>query len=236
MLTIRAATLADAALIGRLISELADFENKADQVRTTPADIARDGFGANPRFRALIAEWRGQPAGFALFFSYYSTWRALDCISRISLSVLIFAGAESVRRFLPALPLKRNRKTASSCGGPSLNWNQSAIDLYKALGADFLDDWRSVLLAGDGLRKLMEKDSAEKVRQKEMLDSNPQLFSRIPALSGGYHIEIARTHDVSALRPASAFSSFGRQFHSCDFTAFIHDAIGDHQGHPWRLR
>jgi hypothetical protein len=40
-----------------------------------------------------------------------------------------------------------------------LNWNQPAIALYKALGADFLDDWRTVLLAGDGLRKLAEKVS-----------------------------------------------------------------------------
>jgi ribosomal protein S18 acetylase RimI-like enzyme len=40
-----------------------------------------------------------------------------------------------------------------------LNWNQPAIALYKALGADFFDDWRTVLLAGDGLRKLAEKAS-----------------------------------------------------------------------------
>jgi hypothetical protein len=73
MLTIRAATIADAALLRRLIWELAEFEKAPDQVRTTEADIARDGFGANPQFRALIAEWRGQPAGFALVFSYYST-------------------------------------------------------------------------------------------------------------------------------------------------------------------
>jgi ribosomal protein S18 acetylase RimI-like enzyme len=40
-----------------------------------------------------------------------------------------------------------------------LNWNQPAIALYKALGADFLDDWRTVFLEGDGLRKLAEKAS-----------------------------------------------------------------------------
>jgi GNAT superfamily N-acetyltransferase len=75
MLTIRAATEADSALIRKLIWELADFEKAPDQVKTTAADIARDGFRVNPLFRALIAEWEGRPAGFALFFSYYSTWR-----------------------------------------------------------------------------------------------------------------------------------------------------------------
>src|SRR6202158_4990509 len=75
MLKIRQANVTDAALIRRMIWELADFEKAPDEVRTTEADIARDGFGANPLFRALIAEWHGQPAGFALFFPYYSTWR-----------------------------------------------------------------------------------------------------------------------------------------------------------------
>jgi len=75
MLTIRTAAIADAALIRQLIWELADFEKTPDQVQTTEADIARDGFGVDPQFRALIAEWSGHPAGFALFFSYYSTWR-----------------------------------------------------------------------------------------------------------------------------------------------------------------
>src|ERR1700733_9004334 len=75
MLTIRNATVDDAALLRTFIGELADFEKSADHVRTTESDIARDGFGKNPLFRALIAEWDRQPAGFALFFSYYSTWR-----------------------------------------------------------------------------------------------------------------------------------------------------------------
>ena len=67
MLTIRAATIADAALLKKLIWELAEFEKAPDQVRNTEANIARDGFGANPQFRAPIAEWDGQPAGYALF-------------------------------------------------------------------------------------------------------------------------------------------------------------------------
>src|ERR1700686_3889816 len=77
MLTIRAATIADAALLRKLIWELADYEKEPDQVLTTEADITRDGFGANPQFRAVIAEWQGQPAGYTLFFSFYSTWRGL---------------------------------------------------------------------------------------------------------------------------------------------------------------
>jgi hypothetical protein len=30
--------------------------------------------------------------------------------------------------------------------------------MYRALGADFLDEWRTVLLAGEGLKKLVARD------------------------------------------------------------------------------
>src|ERR1700685_3394389 len=75
MLTIRTATIADAPLIAKLIRELAEFEREAHRIETTLADIQRDGFGEQPQFRALIAEWQKETAGYALFFSYYSTWR-----------------------------------------------------------------------------------------------------------------------------------------------------------------
>jgi hypothetical protein len=75
MLTIRDAISEDAALIRALIQELAEYEGEADHVRTTEADIARDGFGTNAKFRTFIAEWDSQAAGFAVFFDYYSTWR-----------------------------------------------------------------------------------------------------------------------------------------------------------------
>ena len=73
MVTIRTAAVGDAVLIRKMVSELADFEREANQVWTIEAGISRDGFQASPQFRALIAEWSGQGAGFALYFGYCST-------------------------------------------------------------------------------------------------------------------------------------------------------------------
>jgi len=50
MLTIRDVISQDAALIRALIQELADYDGDADHIRTTEADIARDGFGTNAMF------------------------------------------------------------------------------------------------------------------------------------------------------------------------------------------
>ncbi|MGB7332527.1 MAG: GNAT family N-acetyltransferase [Terriglobales bacterium] len=159
MLTIRIATIPDAALIRRLIWELADFEKSPDQVLTTEADIARDGFGANPQFRALIAEWHGQPAGFALFFSYYSTWRGAGFYLEDLFVRPDFRGRGIGRALLARVARVAEQENRIFIRWEVLNWNQSAIEMYKAMGAEFLDEWRSFFLMGDGLRKLAEKDS-----------------------------------------------------------------------------
>src|ERR1700748_3110323 len=74
MLSIRPATVADAPLILEFIRRLAEYERDPNAVVATEEDIIRDGFGAEPKYRCLIAEWNREPAGFAFFFYNYSTW------------------------------------------------------------------------------------------------------------------------------------------------------------------
>ncbi len=74
MLSIRAGHAGDVPLLRTLIREFAAYENL--QATVTEASLLRDGFGDRPRFRVLIAEWDGQPAGYALFFDYYSTFES----------------------------------------------------------------------------------------------------------------------------------------------------------------
>jgi GNAT superfamily N-acetyltransferase len=159
MLTIRDATIADAALLRKLIWELADFEKASDQVRTTEADIARDGFGANPQFRALIAEWQGETAGYALFCSYYSSWRGAGLYLEDLFVRPDFRGRRIGTALLARVASIAEQENLSFIRWAVLNWNQPAIEVYKALGGEFLDELRSVLLAGDGLRKLAGKAS-----------------------------------------------------------------------------
>ena len=62
-------------LLFEMIRELRSYEQSLDKLTTTPDELERDGFGPDPRFRALVASWEGKPAGYALFFDCYSTWR-----------------------------------------------------------------------------------------------------------------------------------------------------------------
>jgi len=159
MLTIRTAAIADAALIRQMIWELADFEKQSDEVLTTEADIARDGFGASPQFRALIAEWHGQPAGYALYFDYYSTWRGSGFYLEDLFVRPDFRGRGIGTALLARVAAAAEREKRVFLKWEVLHWNQPAIEMYKALGGDFMDEWRSVFLTGEGLRKLAEKSS-----------------------------------------------------------------------------
>src|SRR6266571_4744983 len=75
MLKLRKAVPQDIPLILSFIRELAEYERAPNAVSCTETDLRRDGFGANPKFRVIIAEWNGEPAGMAFFFYNYSTWQ-----------------------------------------------------------------------------------------------------------------------------------------------------------------
>jgi GNAT superfamily N-acetyltransferase len=159
MLTIRPATIDDAALLRTFIWELADFEKEPDEVRVTAEDLARDGFGTTPKFRALIAEWEGQPAGYALFFGYYSTWRGAGLYLEDVFVRPTFRGRGIGTALLAQVAHIARQETCVLMKWEVLHWNQPAIAMYKAMGGQFMEEWRSVLLTGDALNKLADKAS-----------------------------------------------------------------------------
>jgi GNAT superfamily N-acetyltransferase len=157
MLLIRPATVADVTLLRTMIRELAEFERELDMVEIQEEDLARDGFGANPKFRALIAEWDGKAAGYALFFDYYSTW-----VGRGLFLEDLFVREQFRRRGIGKALLAAVARIAVEEGRYGvhwevLDWNEKAIEMYKALGGRFRDQWRPVLLTDEALKHLAEK-------------------------------------------------------------------------------
>jgi GNAT superfamily N-acetyltransferase len=157
MLSIRPATGKDAALLLALIRELAEFERLREMVKNTEAGLVRDGFGENPRFRALIAEWSGQPAGYALFFGYYSTWAGPGLFLEDLFVREAFRGRGIGRALLAAVARVAVDEQCYGIHWSVLDWNEKAIEMYKALGAEFRDQWRPVLLSGEALQELARK-------------------------------------------------------------------------------
>jgi GNAT superfamily N-acetyltransferase len=155
MLTIRPATPADVPVILRFIRELATYEREPDAVVATEADLLRDGFGPTPRFWSLIAELDGAPAGFALYFTSYSTWRGHHGIRLEDLYVTPALRGKGIGKAL----LVRLAQIAVEQGCPRLewdvlDWNAPAIAVYERIGAHILTEWRIMRLSGDALTAL----------------------------------------------------------------------------------
>ena len=156
MLTIRAACAPDVVVLRTMIRELAEFEHQLDLVTIQEADLLRDGFGAYPKFRALIAEWDGNVAAYALFYGYYSTWVGPGLYLEDLFVREQFRGKGIGKALLAAVARIAKDENYCALRWEVLDWNTKAIELYKALGGEFRDEWRSVLLTGNELQRLAE--------------------------------------------------------------------------------
>ena len=157
MLQIRPAIVQDAALLRTMICELAEYERELDLVTIREEDLVRDGFGDNARFRALIAEWEGQAAGYVVIFGYYSTWAGPGLFLEDLFVREAFRGRGIGKALLAAVARIAIDEKCYGIHWEVLDWNKSAIEFYKTLGAKFRDQWRAVFLTDEPLHQLAKK-------------------------------------------------------------------------------
>lgn len=152
MLAIRPAKIEDAPLLAAMIHELAEYDRLSHEASVLEEDIARDGFGAAPKFRAVIAEWNGQSAGYALFFEFYSSFQGRAGLFMDDIFVRPAFREHGVGKSLLAHVARIARQQGYFCiRWEVLDWNAPAIDFYRKLGAVFMDEWKAVCLIGEAL-------------------------------------------------------------------------------------
>lgn len=143
--SIRPATRDDVALIRELVYELATYERCPEQVEATPESLRASLFpedGSPPHAYAMVAEWNGEPCGFALYFFNYSTWLARPGLYLEDLYVRPeHRGCGIGKALLLALARLAHARGCGRMEWAVLDWNQPAIDFYESLGAQRLTDW-----------------------------------------------------------------------------------------------
>lgn len=158
MLTIRRAQASDAALILSFIRALAEYEKLAHAAVATEQDLLRDGFsaqGGEPKFRCLIAEWNGAPAGFALYFYSYSTFQGRSGIWLEDLFVKPeFRGRGIGKALLLHLAQIAVREKCGRYSWQVLDWNKPSLDFYHSLGAKLMSEWLTMRVEGEALTNL----------------------------------------------------------------------------------
>jgi ribosomal protein S18 acetylase RimI-like enzyme len=140
-ITIRQAVAGDAALVHRLLKDLANSLGKADVMTSTPADIERFGFGEQPRFEALLAFEGEEPVGLALYFFEFSTWRGRPGVYVQDMYVAPQTRGRGLGRDLMEAVMRRSRERGGSYVKLAVyDGNEQAIGFYRSLGFEVCDD------------------------------------------------------------------------------------------------
>ena len=154
-LTIRSARPGEGALILGFIRELADYERLAHEVVADEAAIETAVFGADPAVFCEIAEWDGEPVGYAVWLRNFSTFSGRHGIYLEDLFVRPSHRGRGVGHALM-------RHLACKCVANGwrqfewavLGWNAPSIAFYKGLGAKPMDEWTTFRVTGEALTRL----------------------------------------------------------------------------------
>ncbi|MGH6904614.1 MAG: GNAT family N-acetyltransferase [Geminicoccaceae bacterium] len=155
---VREAVPADAETIAALVHALSREEGHSAPALHA-SQVRAEGFGASPRFRVLIAERDGRPAGYALFFPAYDTDHAERGFYLQDLYVLPEARRQGIGRALMAAVAR----ACAADGGCYVFWNarprnRAALAFYRRIGAR-REPTVTLSLQSDALRRLVETSS-----------------------------------------------------------------------------
>lgn len=154
-LAIRRATPADIPLVLEFVRELADYEQLTHLLSVTEEQLAGELFGDRRNAEALLGFCAAGPAAFAVYFHNFSTFLGRK---GLYLEDLYVRPAHRRRGYGRAMLVELARIARErGCGRfewAVLDWNTPAIDFYRSLGADLLEEWRICRITGAALERL----------------------------------------------------------------------------------
>jgi GNAT superfamily N-acetyltransferase len=159
---IRPARLEDVPVILELIRNLATYERAPDEVTATEEQLVDVLFGEKPPAEVLLAFEGESPVGFAVYFYNFSTWLSRPGLYLEDLFVKPEKRAKGYGRALLVELAKIARDRG--CGRMEwavLDWNEPAINFYRALGAKPMDEWTVFRLTRDGIARLANSEQVK---------------------------------------------------------------------------
>jgi GNAT superfamily N-acetyltransferase len=155
-LTLRLATADDVPVILTFIRGLATYENLLHEVEATEEKLHATLFPADGRAAAecIMAFEDEAPAGFAIFFTNYSTFLAKPGLHLEDLFVLPERRGRGIgKALLLHLAKLANARGCGRMEWTVLDWNKPAIAFYDSVGAKRLEEWKICRLTGPALEQ-----------------------------------------------------------------------------------
>src|SRR6185436_18784944 len=152
---IRTTTEADIPVILQLIRDLAEYERAPDAVVATEAGLREVLFGSKRSAEVLLALEASEPVGFAVYFHNFSTWLGRPGLYLEDLFVRPeMRGKGYGRALLERLAQIAKERGCGRMEWAVLDWNEPAIQFYRKLGAQPMDEWTVFRLTDEGIAKL----------------------------------------------------------------------------------
>ncbi len=155
-LLLRDAEPSDAAVVYNLIRGIAEYEKMLNEVTATEDDI-RESIFVRKEAAVILAEYKGETAGFALYFRNYSTFLGRANMYLEDLFVYPHMRGKGIGKALfLAVANAAYSRGDGRMDWVCLNWNKPSIDFYKSMGAKAMSDWTVYRLDREALRRLAE--------------------------------------------------------------------------------
>ena len=155
-INIRPAKPDEAGLVLDFIKKLAVYEKCADDVVADEATLRHSLFVEHAA-EVVFAEEDGTVVGFALFFHNFSTFVGRKGMYLEDLFVLPEKRGrgygKALLKYVARLAVERN------CGRMEwicLDWNESALSVYRSMGAEPLSEWTVQRLDEQALKRFAE--------------------------------------------------------------------------------
>jgi GNAT superfamily N-acetyltransferase len=157
---IRQAREGDAELLLSLIRELADYEKAVERV-TGDTELLHRALFEDRTAEAVVLELDGEPIGYAIFFTTFSTW---ECRPGLWLEDVFVrprhrrgGHGRALLAHVAALASERGYRRLDWC---ALKWNEPALRFYEKIGAEPLEEWQLLRLEGEALDRLASGPAA----------------------------------------------------------------------------
>ena len=155
---IQPARPADIPAIHDMIMGLADNLGYAHAAVATEADLHQALFGEAPKAEVVIAWMDGDPAGFALFYNNYSTFRGQCGVHLEDLYVRPeWRGGGLGRQLLAHMARLTLERGCGRLEWWALTADERVNAFYEGVGATVQDEWSVYRLKGRALADLAEE-------------------------------------------------------------------------------
>lgn len=155
---IRDAVVDDVSAILGLIRELAEYEREPEAVRIDDDRLRDDLFGADHYANAIVVERDGVVVGTAVWFPIYSTWEGRSAHLEDLYVQPKYRGSGYGRALLAGLARIGRERGWARLQWVALDWNEPAINFYRAIGATTVDGWTTFRLTEETIASVAELD------------------------------------------------------------------------------